>query len=123
MSANQATILVVDDDKFVRIEVRDSLAEGAYRILEAADGDQALATAANEPVSVVVLDLLMPNRSGMDTLSELRRLHPKTKVLVLTSLMTPSVEAEARGLGAAKVMAKPFHPLEMMEAVRELVGA
>jgi two-component system chemotaxis response regulator CheY len=119
----EPSILIVDDDNFVRVAVRDSLSDGGYRMREASDGDKALEELAKERVDLVILDLFMPNRSGVETLAEIRRLYPDLKVLVVSSLDTESVVEDLKKQGASQFIAKPFHPLEMAMAVRQLIGA
>ncbi len=113
------TVLIVDDDSFVRLAVRDALLEeNDLQVEEAGDGDEALrAVIAGRP-ALVLLDLLMPRRSGLEVLSRIRRECPETRVLVMTSLQTESMEALARSEGATGFLAKPFHPLELIAAVR-----
>jgi two-component system chemotaxis response regulator CheY len=113
------TILIVDDDRFVRTAVRDALLEEPdLRVAEAGDGEEALLAVIAERPALVLLDLLMPRRSGLEVLSQIRRESPGTPVLVMTSLQTESMEALARSEGATGFLAKPFHPLELLAAVR-----
>lgn len=118
------SVLIVDDDSFVRTAVRDALRdESDLRLLEAEDGDQALAAVIAERPAVVLLDLLMPRRSGLEVLSEMLRRSPGSRIIVMTSLQTDSMEALAREAGAAGFLAKPFHPLELIAAVRQALEA
>lgn len=112
-------VLIVDDDSFIRTAVRDALRdEPDLRLSEAEDGDEALAAVIAEQPAVVLLDLLMPRKSGLEVLSEMLRRSPGSRVIVMTSLQTDSLEALARESGAAGFLAKPFHPLELIAAVR-----
>jgi two-component system, chemotaxis family, chemotaxis protein CheY len=114
------TVLVVDDDRFVRTSVRGSLLqEPDLAVVEASDGDEALAAVAASRPAVVLLDLLMPRRSGLEVLSQLRRASPESRIVVMTSLQTESLERLARSSGAVGFLAKPFHPLELIAAVRQ----
>ncbi len=113
------TVLIVDDDSFVRAAVRDVLCdEPDLRLSEAEDGDEALAAVIAEHPAVVLLDLLMPRRSGLEVLAEMLRQSPASRVIVMTSLQTESLETLARKEGASGFLAKPFHPLELIAAVR-----
>jgi two-component system chemotaxis response regulator CheY len=112
-------VLIVDDDSFIRTAIRDALRdERDLRLSEAEDGDEALAAVIAEQPAVVLLDLLMPRKSGLEVLSEMLRRSPGSRVIVMTSLQTDSLEALARESGAAGFLAKPFHPLELIAAVR-----
>jgi two-component system chemotaxis response regulator CheY len=119
MSTPAPTILVVDDDAFVLAVLRDLLEEQGAHVVEARDGDEALAVAEREKPALVFLDLVMPNRSGLEALPELLRRNPGTRVLVVSSFDAGGLVDEARRLGAAGFIAKPFHPLEIARAVRE----
>jgi two-component system chemotaxis response regulator CheY len=112
-------VLIVDDDRFIRTAVRDALRdEPDLSLSEAEDGDEALAAVIAEQPAVVLLDLLMPRRSGLEVLSEMLRRSPGSRVIVMTSLQTDSLESLARESGAVGFLAKPFHPLELIAAVR-----
>lgn len=112
-------VLIVDDDRFIRTAVRDALRdEPDLSLSEAGDGDEALAAVIAEQPAVVLLDLLMPRRSGLEVLSEMLRRSPGSRVIVMTFLQTDSLESLARESGAVGFLAKPFHPLELIAAVR-----
>lgn len=121
----QATVLVCDDEPVVRALVRASLDDGAYEIVEAADGAQSLELARQLRPDLVVLDLMMPERTGLGVLRELRNEAElaATPVIVLTA-RTQTVDREvAARLGADRFLTKPFSPLELAELVAELLEA
>lgn len=109
-------VLIVDDDAFARTLLRDSLAELHLDVLEAQDGDEALALAKEHRPGLVLLDLLMPRRSGLEVLSQLAK---GAQVLVVSSMDSEALVAQARGAGACGFIAKPFHPLEVCAAVQK----
>jgi CheY-like chemotaxis protein len=120
MSATEApTVLVVDDDAFVVAVLRELLEDQGAHVVEARDGEEALAVASREQPALVFLDLVMPRRSGLEALPELLRRSPRSKVLVVSSLDARGLVDEARRLGAVGYIAKPFHPPEIAEAVRQ----
>ncbi len=115
-----ATILVVDDEDFIRKLARDVLERQGYRVLVASDGTQAL-TVYGEQVSavdLVVLDLTMPGLSGQDTFRELRRLRPEVRV-VLSSGYTAEDLTEAPGV---VFLSKPYSPKQLTAKVREALN-
>ena len=114
-------ILVVDDDKFIRVAVCDSLRDAGYRFVEAENGDLALETLEHSDPSLVILDLFMPRRSGLETLGEIRKRRPELPVVILSSLDTEEMVEEARRLGASAFIGKPFHPMEITSTVRKMV--
>ncbi|HET9450062.1 MAG TPA: response regulator [Aggregicoccus sp.] len=121
MNARSPTVLIVDDDLFVRRLLEDALTESglALRLLQAADGEEALTVAARERPEVVLLDLFMPRLSGLEVLAQLRTEVPESRVVVISSMDAEPVIEQALQAGAAGFIAKPFHPLEIVSAVRE----
>lgn len=116
-------ILVVDDDKFMRVAVCDSLKDDGYELVEAEHGDAALAQLDRISPDLVILDLFMPQKSGLETLGEIRKRDPELPVLILSSLDTTATIEEAIRLGATDFISKPFHPMEISLAVRKVVRA
>lgn len=114
----QPTILIVDDDAFARAHLRDTLLQEQYRVVEAKDGEEALAQLAAEKPQVMLLDLLMPRRSGLEVLEQVGELFPATRVLVISSMDVETLVAQALQSGARDFISKPFHPVEIAEAVR-----
>lgn len=117
-------ILVCDDRNALRELVRAALDEGEYDILEATDGEEALALARRTRPDVLILDVVMPGKSGLDVLEEVRS-DPTLAAarVVLCTASTKSIDRSlASDLGADRYIAKPFSPLELAAAVEELVG-
>ncbi len=115
-------VLIVDDDHFIRVAVREALAEEPLELSEAVDGEEALAAIARDKPELVLLDLLMPVKSGLEVLPEVHRLSPKTRVVVMSSMETESMVEFALAMGACAFVPKPFHPLEIIAAVRDALS-
>lgn len=113
-------ILVVDDDKLIRAQVCDVLreAEPELEIMEATDGEAAIAKLDTFAAHLVLLDLFMPNLSGVETLSFIRARPAPPKVLIMSSLDSDSMKADLLAAGAEGFIPKPFHPIELAQAVR-----
>jgi len=113
-------VLVVDDEPLVRWCVCQTLMDGGYEVVEAADGASAIRSLVESPrpIDAVFLDLCLPDSSDLQILSNIRRLSPTTAVILMTAFGTPEMAAEARRIGAFSVVAKP---IEMSE-VTPLVG-
>lgn len=118
------TVLLVDDDHFVRALLRDALGTVAQelRLVEAADGEEAVAVAEQERPALVFLDLFMPRMSGLDVLARLRERVPEARVVVVSSMDAEPVIEQALAAGAVGFVGKPFHPLEIVAAVRKVLG-
>lgn len=117
------TVLICDDEEVLRDLVRATLDDGAYRVIEAEDGDQSLELAREVRPDLIVLDMMMPGRSGLDVLREVRS-DPElaaTPVVMLTARARVSDRDAALAAGADRYLAKPFSPLELISVVEELV--
>lgn len=112
------TILIVEDDKFARTFLKDCLAELNCRVEEAVDGDEALAKIAQVTPDIVLLDLVMPKRSGLQVLAEVRAAAPTPPILVVSNLDTEKLIQQALSAGANGYISKPFAPIEVLTAVR-----
>jgi two-component system chemotaxis response regulator CheY len=108
-------VLVVDDDQLIRTMVRDALSDVPCEIREADSGDAALSMVANAPPAVVLLDLVMPGKSGLDVLKSIA---PRCRVLVMSALDTEALVQQALKAGAHGFLAKPIHPLDVQNLVR-----
>jgi two-component system chemotaxis response regulator CheY len=115
-------VLIVDDDQLIRMAVRDALADEPLDLSEAADGEEALAMIAAQKPALVLLDLLMPKKSGLEVLPEVSKLSPETRVVVMSSMETESMVDFALAMGARAFVPKPFHPLEIIAAVRDALA-
>jgi CheY-like chemotaxis protein len=122
-----AVILVIDDAATVRLLMRRVLAEAQHTVIEAPDGDVGLSLFADQRPALVITDLFMPNREGIETIQQLRRLSPAAKIIAMSSSSTASGKlylGAAKKLGANAILAKPFNPAELIAAVdRVLAGS
>ena len=115
-----ATVLICDDEASLRELVRVSL-DGRYEVVEADDGDSCLETIRRTRPDVIVLDLMMPRKHGLDVLTDLRADGDvaDTPVIVLTA--QPSAADDALERGANRVIEKPFEPDAIDAAVKEVL--
>lgn len=116
-----ATVLIADDDARVRRLLRSTLDCGGYAVLEAADGDAAVAAVRAHRPAVAVLDVQMPGRSGLDVCRALRA----DPDLAGTGVVIVSADAtadDAERAGADAFLPKPFSPLRLLAAIDELAG-
>lgn len=115
--ARKRMIVVVEDEDAIRRGIVDILKVAGYEPLEAADGEAGLNEARRAGVDLVLLDLLLPKRDGLDVLSELRVTHPALPVIILTA--RGSEDDRVRGLraGADDYVVKPFSARELLARV------
>jgi FixJ family two-component response regulator len=114
----KATILVIDDEQIVHESVRRILEEDGYRVDGALRVNQALEMLAREPYDLVLTDLMMPDRSGMDAVLAVARDHPDSGVVMFTGFATVDSAVESMKLGALDYLPKPFTPEELLEVAR-----
>ena len=118
------TLLIADDDPDLRLLLRTTLEDPAYRILEASDGESALQLVRQEQPDVVILDRMMPKLSGLEVARDILA-DPATHHIPLILLTALEQPVAGDGEQAPKVFAylvKPFSPLQLLETVRHALG-
>jgi CheY-like chemotaxis protein len=121
MAGYLATVLICDDEPSLRELIRISL-DGPYEFVEADDGEESLELARRVRPDVVILDMMMPRRTGLEVLNALRQEEElaDTRVIVLTA--QPATREQALRAGADIVMVKPFEPEQIAAAVQEVLA-
>jgi len=118
------TILIADDHDHLRLLVAKTLGGSDYRVVEARDGDEAFDLVHQESPDILVLDWMMPGRSGIEVVEALRA-DPETRdlpVVMLTAKAQSADRNRASTLGIQAYLVKPFSPIELMELVEKLLG-
>jgi two-component system chemotaxis response regulator CheY len=112
-------VLIADDAAFMREMLRDILVEGGFEVAaEAEDGEEALARFRESRPDVVTLDIVMPRKSGLDTLRELLEEDPGACVVMCSALGQEALVVEALERGAREYVVKPFKPDQVISAVK-----
>lgn len=120
-----ASILIVDDDATVRLIARELLRATDHAIVEAEDGDLAMKVIKAVPIDLVVLDLLMPNRDGLEVIQEICVSYPHIRILAISSggrVGSLSYLETARVFGADEVMAKPLRLSTFADVIAGLLA-
>ena len=117
-------ILVCDNEEPLRALVRATLEDEDYEIVEARDGHESLELARSARPDLIVLDMMMPGRTGIEVLGELRRdeAFDATPVIMLTARTQSADRATAESIGADRFVAKPFSPRKFATTVAELLA-
>lgn len=114
-------ILIVDDNSSTREMVKIILQRTGHEVVgEAADGDAAIEAFVKLRPEVVLLDIIMPGRSGLEVLQELRRTDPAAKVVMLTAVDQDEVNQALMKEGAAAIIYKPFSYDDFEKAFKKL---
>jgi len=119
------TLLIVDDEDGVRTLVRMTLDSARYEIIEAADGRRALELAREHRPDLVLLDVMLPDMSGLEVCRQLKS-QPElgsTTVIMLTARAQSSDVGDAEEAGANGYFTKPFSPLALTRKVEDVLGA
>lgn len=114
------SILIIDDDELIRAFLRQVLEEAGYMVIEAPDGRSGLRQFQQTPTALVITDLLMPDRDGLEVTMALHRDSPTVKIIVLSggSEQHDYLDA-AKLLGAHRTMQKPVTIAELLHAVQQ----
>jgi DNA-binding response OmpR family regulator len=115
-------ILVVDDDAEIIDTVQFALKQKGYEVLIARDGNQGLAMAEKDQPDLVVLDMMMPKRSGFLVLEKLKTLGTEVKVIMITANEGSRHKAYAEMLGVHDYLRKPFAMDKLLECVERLLA-
>ena len=118
-------ILLIDDEKLTRQMLREALETQGYQVLEASDGNQALSINRADPCPLVITDILMPDKEGLETIMEWRREFPEAKIIAISGGGAAGrinyLEA-AQKLGAQAALQKPFKLKKLFETVEDLLA-
>jgi len=124
-----ARILLIEDEEMVRYSLRCALEDNGHEVFEASDGESGITqfkemSKAPTHADIVITDILMPKKHGYDTISEIRELAPKTKIIAISgggsNDFNPKAFREMSGfLGAYHILSKPFSAEDFLTAVND----
>lgn len=120
-----ARILIVEDSDDFRAFLQTRLEMEGFQVSVARNGEAALEAMARRPADVILTDVFMPDKDGLETIVEMRARYPSTKIVAMSGWNSPQAVdylKVAREIGAAHVMRKPFDVDKMVEVVRQLAG-
>jgi len=120
MRGNMQTILIVDDDKSIRYSLKRMLEEN-FSVLTVQNGDEALARVKESTPDLIIMDIKMPGRSGIEVLKEVKLIDPKSLVILMTAYGTTETAIEAMKYGAFDYILKPFPIPQMKELVQKAI--
>lgn len=113
-----STVLVVDDEERVRSYLTRSLSAEGHKVIAESDGEAGLQRLADETVSLMILDLVMPRCNGLQVLSALAQRPEAPPVIVLSGVVDVAARVQALDRGAVDFVSKPFHTAELVARVR-----
>ena len=118
-----AKILIVDDAAFMRMMVKDNLKKAGYSdFIEAGDGEDAVEKYTENKPDLVLLDITMPIKDGIQTLQAIKQMNSQAKVIMCSAMGQEGMVVEAIKLGALDFIVKPFKPERLIQTVKNVLG-
>jgi DNA-binding NtrC family response regulator len=118
-AAEDIKVMLVDDEPhFVKL-LAERLAGRGFTVETAGGGAEAIGKAKDEPYDAIVLDLLMPDMDGLETLKQLKEINPDLQIILLTGHGTIDKSVEAMKLGAVDFVEKPADFKELLEKIKK----
>jgi two-component system, OmpR family, alkaline phosphatase synthesis response regulator PhoP len=114
-------ILIVEDEPGLVLTISDLLTAEGYEVLTAADGPAGLAMASEQQFAVIILDVMLPKKTGFDVCRELRQRGVDSAILMLTAKTQVVNRVVGLKLGADDYLAKPFEPTELLARIEALI--
>lgn len=119
----EGKILIVDDAAFMRMMIRDTLKKNGYEdIIEASDGEIAVESYKTENPDLVIMDITMPNKNGLEALKEIREFDTNAKIVMCSAMGQESMVVEAIRNGARDFIVKPFKADRVLKTVQGILG-
>jgi DNA-binding response OmpR family regulator len=118
-------ILVIDDEEPVRVVLRQMLEKEGYEVEEAQDGAVGMNLLRDHLADLIITDLFMPEKEGIETIMEVRKCFPQVKIIAMSGggrTGTLDFLPMAESFGAQRTLAKPFERRELLEAVRTMLA-
>jgi DNA-binding NtrC family response regulator len=114
-------VLIVDDDEQLRTNLLEFMTDAGYQAQMVSSGREAVEKASDEDFDVVLLDLMMPKMTGSDVLVELKRVSPRSRVIMITAFATIDNAVDAIKRGASDYVTKPFNINDLLMRIKRVL--
>ena len=117
-----ALILVIEDDEQYRKMLRHMLERDGYEVMDASNGMEGIRAFKERPADLIIMDIIMPDKEGLETIQDLREDFPDVKIIAISGggQMSPDIYLDlAKSLGALRTFSKPFDREEFLKAIQE----
>jgi len=122
MKSHEKTVMIVDDTSYTRVVMRRILEpEGFNVVAEAANGQEAVDLYTKHRPMIVMMDIIMPIKDGIQALQEIRQIDPQSNVVMCSSLGQEKMLTKAIGLGARDYIVKPLRADRVLAAIRAIM--
>ena len=118
------SVLLVDDDDLFREMLSEALTSEGFEVREASEGHRGIALYAQQPTDVVITDVVMPDKEGLEMILQMKRLHAGVKIIAISGGGRGRSEGylkTAKAFGAQLVLAKPFSHREIVDAIYQVI--
>lgn len=118
------TILIVDDDELIRLTVRNMLKKTGCTVLEARDGNEGLSKYRESRPNIILTDMLMPEKEGLETIIQIRGFDPDAKIIAVSgggATKNMSFLELAKKVGANQILEKPIKPDQLYNAINSVL--
>ncbi len=123
--SKKARIILIEDERQVLSLIEKILTHAGYSVETATDGDSGLALHRENPADLIITDIIMPEKEGIETIQELRRDDPSARIIAISGggrIGPESYLQLAKKFGAQATLSKPFKKNALLEAVEEVLG-
>ncbi len=120
MERDMAKILIIDDDDQFRKMLSQTLVKAGYSVSEASDGSEGIRTFRQDPADLVITDIVMPDKEGIETIMEIRQMAPELKIIAVSGggrIGSESYLELARKLGAVHTFSKPIDRKKVVDII------
>lgn len=121
-----ARIMIIDDDAQFRKMLKQTLVKVGHSVTEADNGTEGIRSFSKEAADLVITDIIMPNKEGIETIMEIRQIAPSVKIIAVSGggrIGSSSYLELAQKLGAEKTFSKPIDRKAFVEAIEEILAA
>jgi len=122
-----AKVLVVDDEDNMRFMIREMLEQDSHEVIEATTGKEAMVEFRRSPADLVITDLVMPDKNGLDLIMDIKQNYPNVRILAISGGGGVNGRFDyipiAELIGASSVMRKPFKLADLRDKVKEMLAA
>lgn len=125
LNEKPTTVLIIEDDPSLRDSLRRTLRKTGYTILQAAEGGEGLALLGTHVIDVVLIDIFMPGKEGIETIQAIRRTHPQVKIIAMSGggeRMYIDILRVAKASGCHQTLDKPFSEETLINAIQAQVA-
>lgn len=119
-----ADILIIDDDDQFRVMLRNLIERNGYEVIDASGGQEGIRLYRENPTDLIITDLIMPDKDGIETIQELKQNFPDVKIIAISGggrLGPQDYLYLAKMLGAQRTLTKPIELPELLKAIEELL--